>query len=100
VTQIRSVLLSHLPYAQYSHTQLAHAVVLPSKVLLNASLHHRQNNRLAKEASFSSSRQQNQIGTGRVPHVRLSVRGPKKMGAALRSIFASGGRCGQDRESS
>ena len=50
VTQIRGVLFPHLPYAQYSDTQLAHAVLLPSKVLLNASLHHRQNNRLAKEA--------------------------------------------------
>jgi hypothetical protein len=26
-------------------------------------------------------------GTGRVPHVRQSVRGPKKMGVALRSLL-------------
>jgi hypothetical protein len=29
-------------------------------------------------------------GTGRVPHVRTSVRGPKTVGAALRPLFLTG----------
>jgi hypothetical protein len=34
--------------------------------------------------------QQNPVGTGRVPHVRLSVRGPNKMGEAHHSFLRNG----------